>query len=179
MEQNHNLPPASINAEQAGKKPAGTRSLTVALAAVLLVALLILVFSIGIVVGQMRANFSFRWAENYHRNFAGPSRGFFGNFPAADFMNSHGIFGPIISINGATVIVKGEDNVEQTISISSTTTIVGTAGTLKSSDLKVGDMIVIIGSPNQQGQIDAKFIRLLPANSQPMMYLPIQNHEYF
>jgi hypothetical protein len=167
MEQNHN------------KKPAGTRTLTVALAAVLLAAILVLVFSMGMLVGQKRAEFSFRWAENYHRNFAGPSRGFFGNFPAMGFMNSHGIFGPIISITGNTIIVKGEDTVEETAMISDKTTIINKDGAIKASDLKVGDSIVIIGSPNAQGQIDAKLIRLLPAETAPMMYLPNHYHAFF
>jgi len=170
MPEEHNLP------AQAGKK--ATRTLTIVLAAVLLSALLILVFSMGMLVGQKRAEFSFRWAENYHKNFAGPSRGFFGNFPAMGFMNSHGIFGSIISIQGNTIMVKGEDVAEQTIVVSDTTTMVSTTGTIKISDLKVGDSIVIIGSPNAQGQIDAKFVRLLPS-SMPMMYSPNHYHEFF
>ena len=33
---------------------------------------------------------------------------------------------------------------------------------IKISDLKIGDFIVVIGSPNTDGQVEAKFIRLMP-----------------
>jgi len=32
--------------------------------------------------------------------------------------------------------------------------------TVKKEDLKVGDWVVIIGSPNEEGQIEARLIRL-------------------
>src|SRR5271167_1281810 len=49
--------------------------------------MLMVVFAVGIWVGQKRADFSFSWAENYNRNFGGPERGIFGNFPDQDFIN--------------------------------------------------------------------------------------------
>jgi hypothetical protein len=33
---------------------------------------------------------------------------------------------------------------------------------IKLADLKIGDIIVIIGSPNDKGQIEAKIIRVFP-----------------
>jgi hypothetical protein len=35
--------------------------------------------------------------------------------------------------------------------------------TIKPSDLKVDDSIVVIGEPNDAGQIEAKFIRVMPS----------------
>jgi hypothetical protein len=128
---------------------------------------LLLVFKLGMFVGGVKARFSYRWAENYHKNFAGPKGGFFGDwrqpppFPG-DFIESHGIFGSIIKIDGNTIIVKGKDNVEKTILVSEKTTITARRELLKVSDLKVDDQIVIIGAPNEQGQIEAKLIRLFP-----------------
>ncbi len=125
-------------------------------------AIIILAFGAGIWVGQERARFSFRWAEDYHRNFAGPRGGVFGNFPGEDFMGGHGIFGSIIKIEGNTLIVKDQKNIENTINVLDDTAIVDRAKNLKISDLKADDNIVVIGSPNAQGQIDAKLIRILP-----------------
>jgi hypothetical protein len=132
---------------------------------------LLLVFKAGVFVGYKKAQFSYRWGENYHRNFAGPRSGFFGDFRRGlgdrDYINAHGTFGSIIKIDpaagsgqAATLIVKGSDNTEKTILVSDKTTIKSRREAIKIKDLKVDDRIVIIGSPNEQGQIEAKFIRL-------------------
>ena len=34
---------------------------------------------------------------------------------------------------------------------------------ITTNDLKLGDFVVVIGTPNAQGQIEAKFIRVMPA----------------
>ncbi|MBU6414658.1 hypothetical protein KGQ34_00205 [Patescibacteria group bacterium] len=126
---------------------------------------LLAAFKAGEFVGYRKARFSYQWEENYHRNFAGPGKGFFGNFLRGfgdrDFINSHGTFGAIIKIDGNTVIVKGKDEAEKIILVSaSTTTIESRRETLQASDLKVDDQVVVIGSPNEQGQIEAKLIRV-------------------
>ena len=126
--------------------------------------ILLLVFKVGVFVGYRKAGFSYRWGENYHRNFGGPRGGFFGNFGYGfgdrDYTNAHGTFGSVIKIDGSTLIVKGSDNVEKTILVSDKTTITSRRETIKASDLKIDDRAVIIGSPNEQGQIEAKLIRV-------------------
>jgi len=128
---------------------------------------IVLVFGAGVFVGGMKARFSYRWAESYHKNFAGPRAGFFGNLRApfpfpGDFIESHGTFGEIIKINGNTLVVKGRENIEKIVLVQENTSIKSGFKDIKISDLKVGDMIVIIGSPNEQGQIEAKLIRVFP-----------------
>ena len=128
------------------------------------VILLLLVFGAGVKVGTLKARYSYKWAENYHKNFAGPKGGFFGDlkrgFKDRDFIGAHGVSGSIIKIDGSTFIVNGGDNVEKTILVSEKTTITSRRETIKASDLKVDDRVVIIGSPNEQGQIEAKLMRL-------------------
>lgn len=137
-----------------------------ALIAIATVIVLLLVFKAGEFVGYKKAGFSYRWAENYHRNFGGPREGFFRDFDGKDYINAHGISGSIIKIDSlasssqATLIIKGDDNVEKTILVSDKTTIISRRETIKASDLKADDRIVVIGSPNEQGQIEAKLIRL-------------------
>lgn len=125
---------------------------------------LLLVFSAGVKVGTLKARYSYRWAENYHRNFAGPRGGFLGSFRQGfkdrDFINAYGTVGSIIKIDGNTIIVKGKDDVEKTVLVSEKTTITAHRESLKADDLKVDDQIVIIGTPNEQGQIEAKLIRV-------------------
>ena len=80
----------------------------------------ILIFGAGVFVGGMKAKFSYRWAEQYHKNFAGPRGGFFGGWrmmPPGDFIESHGVFGEIIKINNNDLIIKGKENIERTASI--------------------------------------------------------------
>ena len=125
--------------------------------------ILLLVFSIGTIVGFKKANFSFRWAENYHRNFGGPRGGFFEDFSGRDFIDANGTFGQIIKIDGSTLVIDGRDNTEKIVLIKDNTIINGFQNNLKLADLKVNDYIVVIGDPNNTGQIEAKLIRLMPA----------------
>lgn len=125
--------------------------------------ILLIVFGLGTFVGFRKANFSYRWGENYHQNFAGPRGGFFGDFGGKDFINAHGVIGQIIKIDGSTIIIKGMDNIEKIILIKDDTIIERLRETLKPANLKIDDTVVVIGQPNDAGQIEAKFIRLMPA----------------
>jgi len=139
--------------------------LTWVLLIIIMVVFIVVAFGVGVWVGQERAKFSFGWAENYHRNFGGPMGGFFSNLPNNGFINGHGIFGSVIKVDPTALVIKDAGNVEETVTISSNTTIRNNSGILKPSDLKVGDSVVIIGSPDGQGQIQAEFIRVLPPSS--------------
>lgn len=126
----------------------------------------VLIFGAGVFVGQMKAKFSYRWAEQYHENFGGPSSGFMGDWrsrplpPREDFVGGHGIFGPIIKIDSSTLTINGKNGVETVVLVSDQTEIRSPRGALKVGDLKVDDQITVIGSPDSQGQIEAKLIRL-------------------
>lgn len=125
------------------------------------------VFSLGVFVGAKRADFSFKWAEEYHRNFGGPQKGFFGEFmgPNNGFANANGSFGQIIKIDNNILTVKDldGDNSEKTILVSDKTIIIYLKKNIKLADLKTGDNIVTIGNPNNNGQIQADLIRVMPA----------------
>jgi len=122
-----------------------------------------LIFGAGMFVGGLKAKFSYRWAESYHKNFAGPREGFLGDwrsFPRGDFIEGHGAFGEIIQIDDSGLVVKGRGDVEKVIIATQDTTIQEGRETIKKEELKVGDQVVIIGSPNKEGQIEAKLIRV-------------------
>ncbi|MFA5050878.1 MAG: hypothetical protein WC499_02060 [Patescibacteria group bacterium] len=124
--------------------------------------LFLLIFNLGMIVGFRKANFSYKWGENYHQNFAGPQGGFFRDFGGRDFIEPHGVFGQIIKIEDSTIIIKSPDNVEKTVIIKDDTVIERFRETIKLTDLKIDDQIVVIGEPNTSGQIEAKFIRIMP-----------------
>ena len=126
---------------------------------ILIIALLI--FSAGINVGFHKASFGRAWGENYERNFGMmQNRPMFGqdNFP-----NANGAIGKIIKITLPTIIVQDKNNTEKVISIKDDTQIQKIRENITKNDLKVDDFIVVIGNPNEQGQIEAKFIRVMPS----------------
>lgn len=133
-----------------------------AIVVLLAFALIIFVFAFGVWIGSSRAQFSFRWAENYHRNFGGPPGGFFGDFPDKGFIDDHGVFGLVIKIDSNILTVKGQDDIEKSIVATDKTAVISQGKKLKVSDIKVDDYIVIIGRPNASGQIEASLIRIMP-----------------
>ncbi len=117
---------------------------------------LVLVFFAGALAGFEKARFSYGWGENYFNNFAGRHGRFIG-------MNAHGVVGEIISLDNNTIILKGQDDVERTILTDKRTDIRKFAQDIGISGLKSGDKIIVLGKPDD-GQIKARFIRVIPAN---------------
>lgn len=122
----------------------------------------LIIFDLGMFVGYQKANFSYRWSENYHRNFAGPRQGFFEEMGGRDFIDSHGVAGVIIKLNDDSLVIKGRGDVEQIILLASDTAIQQFRQTIKADGLRINDMIVVIGDPDGSGRINAKLIRVLP-----------------
>ena len=125
---------------------------------------LFLIFGAGMAIGGMKARFSYKWAESYHKNFAGPKNGFFNNWQKTppmpgDFIEGHGAFGEIIEINENGFVIKGRGEMEKVIVTTNDTIIKKGAETIE-NNLEVGCRIVVVGEPNQDGQIEAKLIRI-------------------
>lgn len=126
----------------------------------------VLIFSVEMFIGGMK-----------HKMFAGPRRGFFSDwqkFPSGEFIGAHGVFGEIIVMKENEFVIKGRDDVEKVILISEKTTIQKGREKLKKEDLKVGNFVVVIGSPNEGGQIEAKFIRVFPSRTSFRGICPIK-----
>lgn len=137
--------------------------------------ILIGIFFVGILVGETKARFSYRWAENYHQNFGGPRQGFMGdtrNLPRPnDFIAGHGTFGEILKINPSAdsrqagdFIIKGQNDMEKLIMVNNKTVIQNGKMNISFQDLNTGDQALVIGSPNDQGQIEGKLIRIFENN---------------
>lgn len=120
------------------------------------------IFGAGMAVGFKKANFSYRWGENYHKNFGGPRGGFLNDFDGRDFIDAHGVSGQIIKIAGPSLAIKGRDNVEKIVLVNEATAIQRGKKAVASTDFALDDMVVVIGEPNDAGQIEAKFIRIMP-----------------
>lgn len=131
---------------------------------------ILLIFKIGMIAGYKKADFSRHWIENYHMNFGGPRGGFFRDFDDRDFMGAHGTAGQVIKIQDSDIVIKGRDNVERIVKVSDNTIISRFRDSIKIADIKVDEFIVVIGEPNKDGQIEAKFIRVMPAPPTGMMF---------
>jgi len=125
-----------------------------------------LVFQAGKFVGQRKAEFSRGMGDNYSRIFDRPSgvMNMIG-LPPLDLPGSHGSVGKIIKIDLPKVVVEDRENVEKVIVISDKTTIREFREEIKPDDLEVGDFIVVLGKPNNNGQIEADLIRIMPDSS--------------
>jgi hypothetical protein len=131
-----------------------------------IVIVLLLTFSAGITVGFRKASFGRAWGDNYERNFGmRPNRPMFGN---DNFPNANGAIGKIIKIELPTIIVQDKNNTEKVVLIKDDTKIQEIMANIKMSDLALDKYVTVIGSPNSQGQIEAKFIRVMPLGMPPV-----------
>lgn len=123
-----------------------------------------IIFQAGIFVGFHKASFGRDWGDNYEKNFGSPHRGGqmmggdFGNLP-----NPNGAIGKIIKIELPNIVVlDGKDQTEKVVIINDDTLIRKMRDNIEASELKLDTYVVVIGSPNENGQIESKLIRLLP-----------------
>lgn len=136
---------------------------------ILLVALVS--FAAGVKVGLHKALFSARFGENYERNFLGGPEGLGG--PDSRMMNramdkgirnAHGVAGEILSIGENTFILKDRNNQENTVRLNESTIINRGKETVEFGSLAVGDKLVVVGKPQDDGVIAAHLIRVFPAD---------------
>ncbi len=120
------------------------------------------VFQAGIVTGYRKASFSYTLGDNYYKTFERGSHHMMGGFPRGKLPDSHGAVGKIIKIDLPLIVVAGPDGIEKIVSVTNDTSIRQFKEQKSITDLHVDEYVVIIGSPNNTGQIEAKFIRLMP-----------------
>lgn len=144
-----------------------TRTLKFIIWALVMIIIVFLVFQAGVSVGFHKAQFARNWGQNYYQNF-GPRKGDRNSMPKMmmgmgdRFPNANGANGKIIKLNLPTLIVQDLDNTEKVILINNETKIVSQKEEISVDNLKIDSFIVVIGNPNDQGQIEAKLIRLMP-----------------
>lgn len=122
--------------------------------------LLVATFQVGVFIGERKATFAYRWSENYHRIFAGPQHGFFNNFQGPMPMDAHGVFGSVLKVDGDTMLIEGKDDTEESVVVSTSTVIRHGSDTIPLNDVTTNNQVTVIGTPNDDGQIMAQFIRI-------------------
>lgn len=126
---------------------------------IMIVALCILF--LGINIGEHRARYAGQFGNNFERNFMGPD-GMRGGMFGDGLPGGHGAAGEIVSINLPQLIISGPDSIEKVVALKDSTIVREFQNNIKSSDLKVGDFVVVLGNPNEQGEIEAKLVRVMP-----------------
>ena len=121
-------------------------------------------FEMGVAVGFHKASFSYRVGEHYDALF-GDNHLMPPLFDTDSLPGGHEAAGKVMSISLPTFVVVGPDNIEKKIDIASDTAIAKIRGAGNSSDIKVGDSVVIIGAPGTDSDIDAQFIRIFPTGT--------------
>lgn len=123
---------------------------------------MLLIFQAGVFVGFRKAAFSYRWGDNYYRTFGSPHRGPMKGFIPDNLSNAHGTSGKVVKIDLPKVTILGEDGIEKMILLKPNTAIRKFRDAVGPKDILDEDTAVVIGSPNDDGYIEAKLMRLLP-----------------
>lgn len=157
--------------QSVSKKPvAHSRHRVLTVAAIVTGVILVAIgsFAFGFSAGLHKARFSYRFGENYERNFMKAGRQemreqVIQKMDGKLFRSGHGVAGEIISISEGSVIVSGPEGQENSIVISGTTIIMEGGEKISLTDLAAGERIVVLGKPGDDGSIQADLVRVFPA----------------
>ena len=123
----------------------------------------LIVFDVGVAVGYRKASFSYGWGNNYYRAFGPMHEGrVMMRAQEGDVLAGNGAAGSIISLKLPTFIIEDQSRIERVVRISDDTLIRQFRDRLSPTDLKERQYVVVIGSPNERSEIEARFIRVLP-----------------
>ncbi|MBU1032869.1 MAG: hypothetical protein ABH820_00570 [Patescibacteria group bacterium] len=138
-----------------------SKPLYIILATLAIIIFLIGTFSLGVKIGERKALHFSKWYDRYERDFGRQKPGL-GRVPMMPpgLPGANGVFGEIISTSESALIVQGKDEIEQSVLTTSSTSIRSGRGQSSLNDLKPGLSIAVFGTPNDQGQIEARLIRI-------------------
>lgn len=129
--------------------------------------LILLSFALGVKVGFDKALYSAQWGKSYERNFLGGDEGrggrpsgMWGGMMGKGMRNAHGLGGEILSLSGKTIVMKDRNNEENTVQVVDDTIIRRGKENISVDNLTVGEKIVVMGRPGNDGVIAARLIRV-------------------
>jgi len=119
-------------------------------------------FEMGAAVGFHKASLSYRVSEHYDVLF-GNGHPMLPPLDTEALPGGHEAAGKIVAVDLPIFVVVGPDNIEKKIDIATDTAIANVRGQGSSEDIKVGELVVVIGAPGADSDIDAQFVRVFPA----------------
>lgn len=164
--------PSSVEPEQTVlKKPISRprqRALTIAAIITGIVLVAVGSFALGFSAGLHKARFSYRFSENYERNFMKAERQemkdrIMKRMDGKLFRSGHGVAGQILSVAEGSIIVSSSEGQENSVITSDTTVIMKGGEKVSLADLVAGERIVVLGKPSDDGSIQADLIRIFDA----------------
>lgn len=120
------------------------------------------IFKAGMIVGFQKASYIENFGQRYYETFGGPRMGMGRGMMGDNTPGGHGVTGKVVKIELPNVIVESPDNIEKIVVIDEKTQVRSLRESLTTKDIKVDDRIVVLGSPDEKGQIVAKLIRIFP-----------------
>ena len=80
----------------------------------------------------------------------------------SNFRSVHGAIGKVLTVSSSTItMLDNNDNVEKSILINKDTIIRNGRDNASSTSLVADSFVTVVGSPNENGQIVAKLIRVM------------------
>lgn len=119
---------------------------------------MLIIFGLGVMVGYRRAVFSYEFGMNHDRYAEFGSHPFMGMWPLEP--GAHGIVGKIKDVADRSITIKDSNGHIFSILVSSSTVIRSNQSMIKIENIGIGDMVTIIGEPLDNGQVEARFIRV-------------------
>lgn len=127
------------------------------------VVVVIIIFLIGENVGYHKAEFSYRFGNNYSRIFGRRTPGMI--FDDNTLLEDNGASGMIVKISLPEIFLEGDNGVEQIITLANNSLVKEFRATIASSSLKVGDEIIVLGEPGMNGAIKAGLVRVIATST--------------
>lgn len=121
-----------------------------------------IIFQVGLFMGYHKASFGRDFGNHYERNFGMNRDDSFGGMMSGKFPTAHGAYGEVLTVALPNFVIEDREGVEKNIVISDKTLIKNGLENASSSSIKVDDEVIVLGEPNEQGQIEAKLIRIMP-----------------
>lgn len=138
-------------------------------------------FAFGFSAGIRKARFSYRFGENYERNFMRIDRRemkekVLKKMDGRLFRSGHGAVGEILSITDRTIALRGPEGQENSIAVTDSTIYNKGGDQVNLEDLTTGDRIVVLGKPSDDGMVVADLIRVLELSADQV---PSSRHGLF
>lgn len=130
--------------------------------------LLLTAFGLGVSVGSRSTAFRVRFGENYFHNFYGEPAAYQLGGPMPNVQgppNSHGVIGRVVDRATSTLSVVDADGEEVSVAVPTSTPIEEDGNTVLIGAIHAGDTVAVIGAPNGEGQIAARFIRVFSGSA--------------
>ncbi len=139
------------------------------LAIIFILIVVIFVFNVGEEFGYHKAEVMEQMSSGYGHTFAPHDMRHNGPFGylSDDQTGTHGVAGKVVSMTENKILVADNEGIEKTVLTDSNTIIRKQRDTITEAEIKPDDFVIVIGTPNNSGQITAKIIRIVPSPQIP------------